>query len=109
MDTIIGSYGEEKLTSSLASRLSIARAYLHPGNILLIDELPNSLLSGVAGKNLKNYIASVKGKRTVIMCTYRTDFMKLSDTIVWLRGLSAPVVGNQDIMLAQVTIKGAVA
>ena len=109
MDTIIGSYGEEKLTSSLASRLSIARAYLHPGNILLIDELPNSLLSGVAGKNLKNYIASVKGKRTVIMCTYRTDFMKLSDTIVWLRGLSAPIVGNQDIMLAQVTIKGAVA
>lgn len=98
LDTIIGSHGDTKITSSLATRLSLARAYLHPANILLIDELPNTLLSGKAGKNLKDYLVRAKGKRTILICTYREDFMRLADTIVWLRGLSSPVTGTRDII-----------
>lgn len=96
--TIIGSHGNEKITSSFATRLSLARAYLHPASILLLDELPNGLLSGKAGQNLKDYLVRAKGKRTVIMCTYREDFMKLADTIVWLRGLQSPITGSTDIL-----------
>lgn len=90
------------LTSSLATRLSLARAYLHPAAILLIDELPNTLLSGKAGANLKDYLVRVKGKQTVIICTYREDYMKLADTIVWLRGLSDPTVGGRDKMFEMI-------
>lgn len=103
LDTIVGSHDSVKLTSSLAMRLSLARAYLHPSTILLIDELPNALLSGKAGQNLCQYLVSAKGKRTVLFCTYREDFMKLADTIVWLRGLEAPIVGSTDI-IAEMTI-----
>ena len=99
LDTIIGSHGEAKITSSMASRLSLARAYLHPANLLLIDELPNTLLSGKTGKNLKDYLVRAKGKRTIIMCNYREDYMKLADTIVWLRGITSPVTGSRDIIL----------
>lgn len=103
MHTIIGSHdGAVKLTSSLATRFSLARAYLHPAGILLIDELPNTLLSGQAGKNLKDYLARAKGKRTVIICTYREDYMKLADTIVWLRGHEKPISGERDEMLKQI-------
>lgn len=99
LQTTIGSHGKAKITSSMASRLSLARAYLHPASLLLIDELPNTLLSGKAGKNLKDYLSRAKGKRTIIMCNYREDYMKLADTIVWLRGLSSPVTGSRDIIL----------
>lgn len=102
MHTVIGPHDGLKISSSLAMRLSLARAYLHPASILLIDDLPNTLLSGKAGRNLKDYLARAKGKRTVIMCSYREDFMQLSDTIVWLRGLSSPMAGSRDIMLTKV-------
>lgn len=98
LDAIIGQHGQGKLSSSLATRLSLARAYLHPAPILLIDELPNTLLAGRAGKNLKDYLVRAKGKRTVIMVTYREDYMKLADAIVWLRGQESPVCGTRDEM-----------
>ena len=106
LDTVIGSHGAVKLTSSLATRLSLARAYLHPASILLIDELPNTLLSDTAGQNLKDYLVRVKGKRTVLLCTYRQDFMALADTIVWLRGLSSPETGPRDTMLKTIQVGG---
>ena len=102
LNTIIGSHGDAKVTSSLATRISLARAYLHPANILLIDELPNTLLSSKTGTNLKEYLVRAKGKRTVILCTYREDFMKMADTIVWLRGVSSPISGARDIILEKI-------
>jgi ABC-type bacteriocin/lantibiotic exporter with double-glycine peptidase domain len=102
LNTIIGSYGEHRITSSLAARLSLARAYLHSGSLLLIDELPNTLLSSQTGKNLKNYILQAKGKRTILFCTYRQDFLEMADTIVCLRGLDKPIVGSADIVYEQI-------
>lgn len=99
LHTIIGSEGEVPLTSNLAARLSLSRAYLNPASILLIDELPNTLLTSKTGKNLKEYLVRAKGKRTVILCTYREDFMKISDTIVWLRGVDVPISGPRDTLL----------
>jgi ATP-binding cassette subfamily C protein LapB len=100
MHTTIGANGDARLTSSLSTRLSLARAYLHPASILLIDELPNTLLSGKAGQNLKNYLARAKGKRTIIICTYRDDYLQLSDTIIWLRGIEKPVSGDRNQILS---------
>ena len=102
LDTIIGSNGTIKISSSFATRLSLARAYLHPAAIMLIDELPNTLLTGVAGKKLKDYIARAKGKRTIILCTYREDYMRLSDTIVWLRGHLSPLSGDTPTMIEHI-------
>jgi ABC-type bacteriocin/lantibiotic exporter with double-glycine peptidase domain len=98
LNTRIGN-GGMTLPSSLATRLSLARAYLHNGNILLIDELPNSLLSGKMGNKLREYIIRNKGKKTIIFCTYRADFMQLADHIIWLRAGEQPVVGERQIML----------
>lgn len=108
IDTTIGMQGGVKLTSSLAARLSLARAYLHPAAILLIDVIPNTILSGKSGVNLKEYLASVKGKRTVIICTYRDDYLQLADTIVWLRGLEKPISGAMEQMFDRVSAMGGV-
>ncbi len=85
MQTLMSRHGSKALPSSLLSRLSLARAYLHVAPILLIDEIPNALLSGTTGKNLKDYLAQIKGKRTVFLITYREDFMRLADIVITMR------------------------
>ncbi len=102
LETIIGAGGEESLTSSMATKLSLARAYLNQSSILLIDELPNTLLIGKAGQNLKDYLVRAKGKKTVLFCTYREDFMRLADTIVYLRKSKQPIVGRRDDVLDKI-------
>lgn len=81
------------------ARLSLARGYLQDSPIILIDELPNSLLSGRAGKNLRDFIVSGKGKRTCIIVSYRDDIMALADTAIVLRRGSAPKTGTRDLLI----------
>lgn len=99
IDTRINRYGVSTLPGNLALRLSLARLYLHTAPILLIDEIPNVILSGKAGRNLKEYLARAKGKRTCLMITYREDFLKMADTLVYLRRGEAPIIGETEKMM----------
>ncbi len=92
VQTEVGRYTDGNVSSTLLPRLSLARAYLHAASILLIDELPNSLLNGKAGRNLRDYIAAGKGKRTVVIVTYRDDLTALADTVVTLRRGEIPTI-----------------
>lgn len=99
LDTRINRYGVGTLPGNLALRLSLARLYLHTAPILLIDEIPNTILSGKAGRNLRDYLARAKGKRTCLMITYREDFLKMADTLVYLRRGEAPLIGETEKMM----------
>lgn len=99
LDSIISRYSIQRLPGHLAMRLSLARLYLHTAPILLIDEIPNILLSGKTGKNLREYLARCKGKRTCMMVSYREDFLKMADSIIYLRRGESPVVGNTETMM----------
>lgn len=94
VDTPIARHGGVSLSSGFMFRLSLARAYLHAAPILLIDEVPNALFSGKTGKNLKDYLAQIKGKRTVFMITYREDVMRMADIVVTLRRGEMPHVSH---------------
>lgn len=97
LDTVIGNQGGMKICRNLALRISLARGYLHPSKILLIDELPSSLLNSRTGELLRAYLDKQKGHRTVIICTYRHDYMKLSNIIINLKGLADPLVRTRKI------------
>lgn len=99
LNTEIGRYSASKLPSNLAMRLSLARLYLHTAPILLIDEIPNVILSGKPGRNLQNYLARSKGQRTCIMVTYREDFLKMADTLILMRQGATPLAGTPDRMM----------
>jgi ABC-type bacteriocin/lantibiotic exporter with double-glycine peptidase domain len=96
--TVIG-HGGMTLSSSLELRLAMVRAYLHDAPILLIDELPNSLLSEQAGAFMRDHLLRHKKERTVIMVTHREDFMALADTIVILRRNMPPQMGPRQFMM----------
>lgn len=88
-------------TPSLAARLSLARAYLQNANIVLIDEMPNSVMNGTAGENLRTYIRQSHGKRTIIAVAHRGDILALADTIIHLRRGAKAAAGSRDEMLRQ--------
>lgn len=89
----------DKIPEGLAARLSLARAYLHSGPVLLIDELPGVLVNSAAGQNLRRYIEKSRGKRTIIMITHRDEILEMADMIVELRRGETPrYVGKPQIM-----------
>ncbi len=94
LTTVIGKYGDISPTTTFMNKLALARVYLHPAPIVLLDELPNTILGGRAGRNLKEYLVNGKGTRTCFFITYRDDFMKLADTVVALRRGESPIVGS---------------
>lgn len=89
------------LTPSLAARLSLARAYLQNASVVLIDELPNSVMNGAAGENLRTYIRQSHGKRTIIAVAHRGDLLALADIIVHLHRGVKPLCGTREDMLRQ--------
>lgn len=99
LNTMISRYTAASLPSHLHLRLAIARLYVHNAPILLIDEIPNIMLSGKTGRNLRDYLSRVKGKKTCLMVTYREDFLRMADTIVYLRRNQAPLVGPTEKMM----------
>lgn len=99
LNTRINRYSVGTLPANLTLRLSLARLYLHTAPILLIDEISNTILSGRAGKNLRDYLARNKGTRTCIMVTYREDFLKMADTVVLMQRGEAPVIGSPEKMM----------
>lgn len=90
LDSVISRHGSRTISVNLASKISLARAYLHPASILLIDELPNSLLNSKTGANLLEYMKRNKGKRTILMVTYREDFSQIADQILLLHRDEVP-------------------
>ncbi|MDP2206498.1 MAG: ATP-binding cassette domain-containing protein [Alphaproteobacteria bacterium] len=87
------------ITPSLAARLSLARAYVQNASIVLIDEMPNSVMNSTAGENLRTYIRQSQGKRTIIAVAHRGDILALADTIIHLRRGAKAAAGSRDDML----------
>jgi ATP-binding cassette subfamily C protein LapB len=87
------------VTPSLAARLSLTRAYVQNASIVLIDEMPNSVMNSLAGENLRTYIRQSQGKRTIIAVAHRGDILALADTIIHLRRGTKAAAGSRDDML----------
>lgn len=97
--TLDKTMAEIRMTPSLAARLSLARAYLQNAAVVLIDEMPNTLMNGTAGENLRTYIRQSHGKRTIIAVAHRGDLLALSDVIIHLRRGAKATAGNREDML----------
>ncbi|MGI9509469.1 MAG: peptidase domain-containing ABC transporter [Geminicoccaceae bacterium] len=94
--TFVGDGKSAGLSSGFAYRLNLARAYLKDSSIMLIDEIPFALLNSSTGEVYKNFLKVNKGKRTVMIVTYRDDYIELADKVILLSPGSRPVVGTQE-------------
>ena len=91
--TFVGEGKRIELSSGFAYRLNLARAYLQDKSIMLIDEIPFALLNSSTGEVYKTFLKNNKGKRTILIVTFREDYIALADKVIFLSPDSRPVIG----------------
>ena len=64
-------------------RIGIARAIYNDSDLLLFDE-PTSSLDSKTEKEIMDTIYSLKGKKTIIIVTHKTDTLNNCDKIIEL-------------------------
>ena len=99
IQTMIGGRLADQLSSSLAYKLSLARAYLKNTSILLLDELPYELLASRAGEIFKQNLQMWKGVKTVFLVTHRDDFIEMADMAILLQTGKDALVGKPKFVI----------
>ncbi|MCQ2148900.1 MAG: ABC transporter ATP-binding protein/permease [Bacteroidales bacterium] len=74
--------GGTGLSEGQAQRVSIARALLHPGNVLILDEATSSLDSDTENRVLERLVAGYGGRKTVIFISHRERVLSFADSIL---------------------------
>lgn len=80
-ETRIGDNRSLSLPAGFHQRLALARAYLSPASVLLLDEAA-SALDEHGDEMFKEAINALRGTRTVLMVTHRPSHMLLADRVV---------------------------
>lgn len=102
LNTHICGDAKYKVSSSVAARLSLARAMLSDAQIILIDELPNALVSSETGTKLKALLKDNHFRKTVFVVSYREDIIDLADIVLELqRGTPAVVRSANALQVEQ--------
>lgn len=91
INTLIGATNED-FYAGFAYKLNLARSYIKKSNIMLFDELPNSILNTNAGKMFKGTLNEYKGYHTIFLVTQRNDYIKLADKVIMLDKQTRPQV-----------------
>ncbi|NGZ06923.1 MAG: peptidase domain-containing ABC transporter [Magnetococcales bacterium] len=79
-DTRIGDGDAGQLASSMVQKLSLARAYLKPSQILLFDE-PASALDWEGDQAFQKVVNQLRGQATLFIVTHRPSHMRLADQL----------------------------
>lgn len=82
LDTICGEQGAG-LSEGQSQRIAIARALLHKGSILLLDELSSSL-DPETEQTLMNRLIGAKGNNTMIFVTHHEAIVNYCDEVIRL-------------------------
>ncbi|WOI56220.1 peptidase domain-containing ABC transporter [Palleronia sp. LCG004] len=86
----------------LAHRIGLARAMLRPSRILLIDEMPATVLIAGLDEDLQACLRMAASDRAILFVTYRNDFLRRADRVVALRRGAPPIVGSPDKIIGMI-------
>lgn len=81
LDTVCSELGAG-LSEGQAQRIAIARALLHPGKIMILDESTSALDSATEDRILADLRHNLNGQRTIIFITHRQTVADCADAIV---------------------------
>lgn len=78
-DTVL-TQGSSSLSGGQRQRIGVARAFLHQGSMLLLDE-PTSNLDALNEARVLTSISQIKRKRTIVLISHRTSTLNCADKI----------------------------
>lgn len=99
LDYEVNGPDEERLSASFRYRFAFARALLINSKLILIDEIPNSLLNGEVGELMHRLLQEFRGKRTIVFVSHRMDFLREADRVVALRYGKVPIVSQPNLLM----------
>jgi ATP-binding cassette subfamily C protein/ATP-binding cassette subfamily C protein LapB len=97
-ETRIGDNTSEHLPPGFLRGLSMARAFVNPAQILLLDE-PGASLDEESDQRLISQLKKLKGKRTIVMVSHRPSHIRLADKAVLLEQGSVQLAGPADAVV----------
>ncbi len=99
-DTILGNqFAEgEELSIGEWQKIAIARAFLHPGSIIILDE-PTSALDPEAEAEILAHFRQLTQNRTAILISHRLSTVKLADRIFVLEDGTISESGTHDQLM----------
>lgn len=83
-DTPVGELGDT-LSSGERQRIGLARAFLHGGDLLLLDE-PTSNLDSLNEATVLRSLVEERGGRTVVLVSHRESTMSIADEVHRMAG-----------------------
>lgn len=83
-ETMVGDASQNELPAGIVQRIAIVRALASNPDVILFDEA-NSGLDNNADEDLKNLMAELKGKCTIVLVSFRPSLLKLADRIYDLK------------------------
>jgi ATP-binding cassette subfamily C protein/ATP-binding cassette subfamily C protein LapB len=85
LDTQLGDQAAREFPAGLLQRLALARVYLRPSAVLLLDE-PGQWLDERGDKALIEALRRRKGKQTVVIVTHRPSHLAVCDRVATFEG-----------------------
>lgn len=98
LDTWIGPDGN-LLSGGQKQRVCLARTFISPAPILLLDE-PTASLDSKNSDCIKTLLKNLKGRKTLIMVTHNPNLLSLADQIIILQNGQITQTGCHDELLA---------
>lgn len=93
-------------SKGMRQRISIARALLHDPEILILDE-PTMGLDPLTAREIREFIASFNGKKTVLLCThYMPEADLLCDRVGILLSGKLVALGEPEQLKAELVKEG---
>jgi ATP-binding cassette subfamily C protein/ATP-binding cassette subfamily C protein LapB len=97
-DTRIGDNTDDHMPPGFLRALSMARAFVNPAKILLLDE-PGASLDNESDQRLIAQLKKLKGKHTIIMVSHRPSHIKIADKAILMEQGSVKFTGDADTVI----------
>jgi len=99
-DTRIGDNTTDRLPPGFMRGLSMARAFVSPARILLLDE-PGASLDEASDRRFIEQLKRLKGNHTVIMVSHRPSHIRLADKAILLEQGAIQLAGSADEVITR--------
>lgn len=97
-NTRIGDNTVDHMPPGFLRALSMARAFVNPAQILLLDE-PGASLDDESDRRLMKQLKKLKGKHTIIMVSHRPTHIRIADKAVLMDRGTVKFAGDTDTVI----------